>query len=66
MARKTKEKSLYELVNENADRKMAERMAVKPKRDYSRIYTAAMFGIVVIMLIEALVYAYGIYLVTRL
>lgn len=66
MARKTKEKSLYELVNENADRKIAERMAVKPKRDYSRLYTAAMFAIVAIMFVEVLMYAYGLYLVTRL
>ena len=66
MARKTKEKSIYELVNENADRKMAERIDVKPKRNYSKLYTAAMFAIVAIMFIEVLMYAYGLYLVTRI
>lgn len=66
MAKKVKEKSLYELVNENADRKMAERMTNKPKKDYSRIITISMFVLVVIMVIEVLMYAYGLYLVTRI
>lgn len=66
MAKKVKEKSLYELVNENADRKMAERMTNKPKKVYSRIITISMFVLVVIMVIEVLMYAYGLYLVTRI
>lgn len=66
MAKKVKEKSLYELVNENADRKKAERMTNKPKKDYSRIITISMFVLVVIMVIEVLMYAYGLYLVTRI
>lgn len=66
MAKKVKEKSLYELVNENADRKIAERMTNKPKKDYSRIIKISMFVLVVIMVIEVLMYAYGLYLVTRI
>lgn len=56
-------KTIFDLVNENADEKSKPKQI---KRDYSRLLTIATYGILGVMIIQVIMYSIALFLVTRI